>query len=164
MSDLVKILPKPNNHSKVIKRFQTVNDIVELLLLADLQNSVYSKILHSYFNTGNKLKDIRSAYNYALANIQYLKEGTLQTAKTIPAILNFGFGDCKHFSLFLASCCRALNIPYKFRFTSYNKYNSEASHVYIVANVYGKELILDGVLRIFGAEKPYQYKYDYKPL
>jgi hypothetical protein len=164
MNDLVKILPRPDGKSKVIKRFQKVSDIVELLLIADLQNSVYKNILSSYFSTGNKLKDIRAAYNYALANIQYLKEGTLQTAKTIPAILNFGFGDCKHFSLFLASCCRALSIPYKFRFTSYNKYDSEATHVYIVANVYGKELILDGVLKVFGAEKPYQYKYDYKPL
>lgn len=164
MNELVKILPKPDHKQRLVKRFQTVSDIVDLILVADKQNSVYSPILKGYFYTGNTIQDIRAFYKYACENIKYLKEGNLQTAKTVPAILNFGYGDCKHFSLFLGSCCRALRIPYVFRFTSYNKYDKEASHVYVVAHVYGKQIILDGVLKMINAEKPYYYKYDFKPL
>lgn len=164
MRDLVKILPVPDNKKKIVKRFQNVNDIIDLILIGDKQNKIYSQILYKYFNTGDHLADLRTCFDYAKRSIEYVAEGSSQTVKTVPAILNYGYGDCKHYSLFMASCCRSLNIPYIFRFAGYNKYKDEASHVYVVCKVYGKVLPLDAVLGVFGAEKPYHFKIDVKPL
>lgn len=164
MPDLTKYLPAPKGTRVLIKHRQTTKDIVDLLLEADYRNKVYSDVLRDYFQKStNPITNLRAGYDYTVSKIRYMKEGEHQTAKSIPAILKYGYGDCKHFSLTLASICRALKIPYKFRLTSYNRRDITPTHIYVVCNVYGKQLILDGTIKSFGIEKPYEFAYDYSP-
>ena len=164
MTALTDRLPKPQGKRVLIKSRQTTNDIITALLDVDYKNRIYKPVLKSYFTVSTSLlTNLRAGYDYTVRNLQYVKEGQHQTAKTLPVILHHGFGDCKHFALTLGSICRALNVPYVYRLTSYNKYDKTPTHIYVVAQVYGKMLILDGVIKTFGLEKPYEYAYDYKP-
>ena len=165
MKELATYLPQPQGKRILIKRTQSTKDIVDLLLEADYKNKVYAPVLKEYFQqTSNPVTNLRMAYDYTISKLKYLKEGEHQTAKSIPAILKYGYGDCKHFSLTIASICRALNIPYRFRLASYNRKDKTPTHIYVVADIYGKHLTLDGTIKSFGTEKPFAFAFDYKPI
>ena len=113
-------------------------------------------------------------YNEAPAGVQWVK--------TPARLLADGSGDCKSFSIFIASCLRCLGINHCFRFVSYN-HRKDATHVYVIAypehetrntehetrnTEHGTrntehEIILDAVVRVNGQPKfNYQEKYTYK--
>lgn len=164
MDKLTTILPKPQGKRVLLKDRQTTNDIISALLDCDYKNKIYAPVLKQYFTvSSNPITNLRAGYDYTVRKLQYIKEGQHQTAKSLPVILNHGFGDCKHFSLTIGSICRALKVPYKYRLASYTR-SKTPTHIYVVANIYGKQLILDGVIKKFGIEKPFTYAYDYSPL
>lgn len=72
-----------------------------------------------------------------------------------------GVGDCKSYSVFIASCLDALGIAGCFRFASYDKNNPLPTHVYVVVKNNNQEIILDAVMPGFNQEKPYANKLDY---
>ncbi len=69
--------------------------------------------------------------------------------------------DCKSYSVFIASLLHCLGIKGSFRFVSFNAKNDTPTHVYVVVRQGKKLIILDGVMPVFNAEKPYKYKHDY---
>jgi hypothetical protein len=72
-----------------------------------------------------------------------------------------GVGDCKSYSVFIASCLDALGILGTFRFVSYVEDDATPTHVYVVVKNNGAEIILDAVMPGFNQEKPFEHKYDY---
>ncbi len=78
-----------------------------------------------------------------------------------------GVGDCKSYSVFIASCLDALGIVGTFRFVSYEKpdpvlqQKMPPTHVYVVVKNNGREIILDAVMPGFNQEKKFESKYDY---
>lgn len=98
-------------------------------------------------------------------NLNYKAEPETQTVKTLASILSDAAGkkgnDCKHFSGFEASVLDALGINCFYRFAAYS--GKIPTHVYVVALIDGKEIIMDACLPYFDTESKYTYKVDISP-
>jgi hypothetical protein len=70
--------------------------------------------------------------------------------------------DCDDFSIFCASVLTCKGIPYKFRITKYDG-KSYFQHIYCVATINGREVVIDPVIDRYDYEKPYSEKKDFKP-
>lgn len=156
-------ISKPDGRKKTLSLFQSAQDIAGAVLMADKNNVQYDKYLNQYFNTGNKLQSLELAYNWVISKIHYNAERTTQTVKTIPRILADKEGDCKHFSILMASIARSLGFPYKFRLTSYTS-SIDPTHIYILVKYSGKWIPVDATYKAFGIEKTFTHGYDYEPL
>lgn len=165
MKDLADILPGANNRSKTLTNRQSSKDIAKAVLMAEKHNRIYTPILKDFFRTpGTPLQDLNKAFNYVIEKITYKAEKDPQTVKTLPRLLKDKQGDCKHFATIMANIARSLGFEYFFRLTSYNKFIKEPTHIYICVVVKDKIIPVDPVYKIFGEEKAYFFKYDYKPL
>lgn len=101
-------------------------------------------------------------YKFLREQITYLADPDHKQKIRLPnRFISDATGDCKSFALFTASILANLEMPVAFRFASYNAFNNTPSHVYVVTrDEKGRELIIDGVYKLFNAEKPYSYKTD----
>lgn len=167
--EILKNLPKFNNDKILIKRNQSVNDIIKALNVAHNQyKSHYDKIAREFLGHSKK----QTAYNiwkFLKKNVPYKAEpDTMQTIKSPAAILATGimgtkslyYNDCKNYSLFAGGILSALNrqgykIPYVYRFASYNMFDQDPGHVFIVINPGKNEIWLDAVLSKFNYKKSY---------
>lgn len=76
-------------------------------------------------------------------------------------LLKNGKGDCKSFSLCIASILQALQVPYVYRFIS-NTSGDNVHHVYVVAcEENGNEIIIDATITHFNKELPYAKKEEH---
>jgi hypothetical protein len=172
---ILQKLPAFNNSKLLIKKNQSVTDIIKALSVAHRQYaSDYDKIAKDFL--GHNVKQTAfNIWSFLRKNIPYKAEpDSMQTIKSPAAIITTGllgkksiyYNDCKNYSLFSGGILSALNrqghkIPYVYRFASYNLFDKEPSHVFIV--IYPdteKEIWLDAVLKEFNYKKDYQYKTD----
>jgi hypothetical protein len=115
-------------------------------------------------------KDFKPTYNslwglwrWVKTNIEYIEDPDgVQWIKDPARLYADRAGDCKSFTLFIVSVLQNLQIPYTIRFTSYIKGSKRVTHVYPVAHLNGKDIILDAVWYAFDSEKKYTYKQDFK--
>lgn len=68
--------------------------------------------------------------------------------------------DCKSFTIFIVKCLEALNIPYTIRFISQGRSNV-ASHVYPIAHLGKRNVIMDAVYDTFDKIPKHNKKFDY---
>lgn len=164
MSRLGNYISADMREKKIVNR-QNAGDIVKLLLICDYNSRPYKEILKKYFDEGDELKTCQKIWAWMKKNIQYRKEPpSRQTGKTIGRILNDKYGDCKAFATFCVACCKACDIPVNFRLASYKWNDKTPTHIYAVAKINGRQVVIDGVLNRFDYEAPYKYAYDVKPL
>jgi hypothetical protein len=98
-----------------------------------------------------------------LRTLKYIKDPAGYQFIKLPRKLNESSGDCKSYSLITAAILQELNLPVKFRYSSYDANDPTPSHVYTVTeDENGKDIIIDGVYTKFNKEVPYQHKKDYK--
>jgi hypothetical protein len=81
----------------------------------------------------------RNIFNFLKQNISYkIESENLQTLKTLAAIIAQGYGDCKHYALFIGGVLDSLTrqsiqrIPWAFRFASYSWFDETPGHVFVV--------------------------------
>lgn len=154
-------LPGLQGKSQVISKFHDTGDIIELVLnqdgrFQDQTNKFTEKL------KGLTLNDqCKYIWQTLRDNVTYKADTPFKQDLKSPArLFSDGVGDCKSFSLFEASCLRNLNIPYAYRFVSFNQAQTP-THVYILAMPgTSKEIIMDGVLPKFDYQKPFTYKHD----
>lgn len=122
--------------------------------------------LAPYFKNVDKKTSCKLIFIFCKNVVPYKREpGNKQTAKTLPRILQdakMNGGDCKHYATISASLCKALGIPVKLRLISQNFYDKSPNHIYAVAKINGKDVIIDPVLKNFDTEARFNYKYDVK--
>lgn len=157
---------KPKFNTEVIKGTQNANNIALQVKRAVLESKPAAEALAFKFQGKTPLYSCFNVYDYCRKNIKYTKESAnLQTAKTLQRILydkkNGSFyGDCKHYTIFCCSILKALGIKTQLRLISQNFYNAEPTHIYCVAKVNGKEIIVDPCMKNFDHEAQYKYKYN----
>jgi hypothetical protein len=152
---------KPKFKREIIRGSQTAGNIATQLKRAIYESEASAKYISHKFKGNSVLLTCFNLYDYCRNNITYKKEGAnLQTAKTIPMILATKSGDCKHFTIFCCSVLRALGIKTQMRLISQNFYDSDPNHIYCVAIVNGKEIIVDPCIKVFNSEATYKYKYN----
>jgi len=155
---------KQKNQSFLVSRYQTSGEISGAIVKAIKESEQSANELKKFFESENKLTSCKLIFIFCKNAVPYKKEsGLKQTAKTLPRILadaKINGGDCKHYATTCAALCRALNIPVKLRLISQRYETKQPNHIYAVAIVNGKEVILDPVLKNFDTEARFNYKYD----
>lgn len=145
--------------------------IVENGKTIDIQKVIISVSKDNIWNDTKEFsKDFSATYNglwalwrWVKTNIQYIEDPNgVQWIKDPSRLYEDGSGDCKSFTLFIVSVLQNLKVPYTIRFTSYLKGSKRVTHVYPVAHLNGKDVILDAVWYAFDSEKRYTYKQDFK--
>lgn len=158
------ITPKYTN--EVIRGTQNAKNIAAQVKRAIIESKDQAELIKHNFKGRTPLMSCFNVYNYCRNNIKYNKESAnLQTAKTLSRILSdkkngYSYGDCKHYTIFSSSILRALGIKTHLRLISQNFYNAEPTHIYCVAIINGKEVIVDGCMKTFDNEAQYKYKYN----
>lgn len=114
------------------------------------------------FQGQNNTATARNIFDFLKSNINYSADGDTQKIKLPGRFVAEAVGDCKSYSLFTAAILNALNIPFAFRYASYNPTDSTPQHVYIIATPESNPIVIDAVNQLpFNTEKPYTFKKDY---
>lgn len=155
---------KAKNNNYLVARYQTAAQIAGAIVKAIDESKPAAQFLAPKFKNSDKEKTAKLIWIFCRQAIPYKREpGSRQTAKTLPRILadaQTAGGDCKHMSITAASLCKALNIPVRLRLISQSAYDTSPNHIYCVATINGKDVIIDAVLKRFDTEARYNYKYD----
>jgi len=155
---------RPNFKGVLVARYQNTEQIAAAIQLAINESAPAANYLSKFFKNPNKIESLRLIYFFTKKTIPYKKEpGSRQTAKTLQRILNDSKttgGDCKHYSVTIASLCKSLNIPVKLRMVGQSLLNDNLTHIYPVAIINGNEFILDCCVSGFNQECRYTTKKD----
>lgn len=156
-----KTIKKPRGQRETIVPWNAeTQEIMQALLYADKNAGDQTKDLAQKFS-GSDHDKMEMLWHFVKDNIQYKEDGGIhQKIQSPEALWKSRKGDCKSFSLFVASMLQNWGIPYVYRFTGYND-DQEVTHVYVVAYP-GKrtQVIIDGVHDKFNDEAKYSFKRD----
>lgn len=157
-----QVEPSPGRKEVLFQNVVT-DDIIEVILYADSKLGEQTKKAAHLLRGKNSLETCRNIWDFVRSEVKYKKDRPGdEIIKSPSRTLQDGFGDCKSFSLLEASFLKNLGISYRYRFTGYPG-DKWVSHVYVVAEVEGKEIILDGTYNRFNSEVPFKFGYDYHP-
>ena len=86
----------------------------------------------------------QAIFGYMVTNTHYrLDDDGEQLIKSPARLIADGCGDCKSYTMFIASCLHSLGIPCKVRFVNFDG-GTQYTHVYPVAiDEQGNEIIMD---------------------
>lgn len=109
-----------------------------------------------------------SVFAYLVDNVYYkLDDDGVQYIKSPARLLADGCGDCKSFTMFIASCLHCLGIQHVIRFVNFDG-GKQFTHVYPVAiDEMGREIILDACEKdsdgfvLYDFARPYKKKKDF---
>lgn len=150
-------LPAYQGRIAVITDEQNVHDIIAAIKQMHSKHAAdYDKISYMFLKETPEAT-CRAIFNFLKKNISYKIEPVKsQSVKSPAALIHQGYGDCKHYSLFTAGILNSLDrlglqkISYSYRFASYDLFDVEPKHVFVVAFPNSnKELWIDPVLKSF---------------
>lgn len=153
----------PKNKNLLISRYQTAPEIAAAIVKAVRESEADAAKIAPYLKGSGKLSAARLIFVFIKNTIPYKKEpSSKQTARTLARILSEAKkgGDCKHYATASAALCKALNIPCRLRLIAQIPNSKVPNHIYTVARINGKDVIIDPVLKNFNSEANYNYKYD----
>lgn len=150
IEDLLAALPPYRDEWITITGRQSVKDIIVEVLNSHREFAPYYDDIALFFD-GDTVEDIaNNLYDFLKQNIRYHEEKEEnQTTATPSGILTRREGDCKHYSTFAGGILDAINrltgknIKWNYRFASYDPFNKNPHHVFIVVNDHGREIWID---------------------
>lgn len=94
----------------------------------------------------------RNVWEFVSQSIRYKKDPPGHEKIKSPAQTTAdGFGDCKSMSLLAGSLLKNLDIPHRYRYAVYRG-DRDYTHVYLVAEIDGRDVVVDTTHYAFGAE------------
>lgn len=154
---------------RVLYRDGNTTDIIRAIMYADADSAQWidPKGLGS-LKGADQTETLQNIYALMQGRIGYRADQPGHEIVRSPAYL-FGTatGDCKSYSVAIGAFCREFGIPYRYRFTSGSR--KDFHHVYVVATVGGKDVVLDAVpdsegrYLAFGKERRYTRSVDLRP-
>lgn len=153
------------NKKNIIVQDQSTGDIIKAIIDTHPKYLSDYKKIAVYFKGQNEIKSCEKIWNFLKKNIRYVVESEQkQFVRSPAAILKQAVSDCKCYSLFAGGIADSLGMKFCYRFASYNDYNKQPGHVFVVVNPgTSNEIWIDPVLSYFNYKKPYFYKIDKKP-
>ena len=157
----VGLIPKSDGIESVIHKDGGTEDIMEVVVNAS--NKKTKKEFCQFAEQFDRSEEgLRKLWSFVKYKITYKVDPDGRQDILLPsALFERGYGDCKSKTVFIVHVLKCLNIPYIIRFTSYVK-NGNMSHVYPIAYLNGKYIIIDSVYDFFNREKKYSEKTDVK--
>lgn len=154
---------KAKNKDIFVSRYQTTGEIAGAIVRAIKESEPTAQKIKQYFTNPDKYTSAKMIFIFCKNLLPYKREpAATQTARTMARIIQDAKkgGDCKHFATLSAALCKALNIKCKLRLISQSYDTKQPNHIYTVAIIKGKEVIIDAVLNKFDTEARYNYKTD----
>lgn len=141
-------------------------DIIETILWMD-QNSrrwINQDAAAECLRGSTTEQTLRNVWGFVRSNVRYQADRPGYEKVQSPGALFAGSrkGDCKSLSIAEAALLRALDIPYKYRFASYET-GGDYTHVYVVAKTSKGWVPLDAVYDYPLKEQQYVKKTDISP-
>lgn len=138
-------------------------DIIETILYMDAHGAAWVVTENvDCLRGATDYETLRNVWQFVKRNLRYQADRPgHERVKSPGALYTSGLGDCKSFSIAEGALLRALGIPYKYRFAAYEP--GDFTHVYVVADLGGDEVIMDAVHSQFDDEVRYQKKKDIRP-
>lgn len=152
-----KTIPAPDYKSVVRHKDGDTQDIINTILYAD---SMLGSYMCSFASAFDKTYDgLYELWDFTRKSITYLPDEPGHEKVKDPRVTwKDKSGDCKSFSLFIGSVLKCLGISYKYRFASYA--GKDPTHVYVIAKLNGRDVILDSTIDRFDYEVSYLKKWD----
>jgi len=156
---------------RVLYRDGNTADIIRVIMVADRDSSKFIDPAGIEVIRGNSERaTLQNIYDLMQGRINYKTDKRGHEVVRSPAYLFYsGIGDCKSYSVAIAAMCRAVGIPYRYRFTAPSP-RSKYSHVYVVATLSdGTDIALDaipdnlGKYEKMGTERRAGKKLDLRP-
>lgn len=147
---LIAALPQYRDEWVMVTEDQNVHDIISDILAKHKEFAPYYDRIALYFD-GDSIDEIcETLYTFCKKNIKYKEEKDSQQTTALPTgLLIRGYGDCKHYASFIGGVLDGLNrmagkkIKWNYRFVSYNAFNPDPHHVFIVVNDNDNEIWID---------------------
>jgi len=156
---LLSRLPAFRGEKKLIKREQSVSDIVDEVLNAHVAFAGHYDLIADLFEFSNPVDVLENIFDFVRKNVRYREESEhSQLTKSPAAILQPGStNDCKCISLFVAGVLDALNrkgwdFDWSFAFAGYG--SKKIKHVFVSVGVGGETFWVDPVLPEFDQRTP----------
>lgn len=133
----------------------TTEDIIKVISRADKLAAPYTAKFAAELAArhGNDKTAILKDVWQLLKSLRYRADDHHQKVKSPAQLIADGVGDCKSYSVFIASVCQNLNIKYKYRYADYDR-DDDVNHVYIVAYPDSGPVVVDAVHTAFNREAP----------
>lgn len=139
-----------------------VPDIVGMIASVDASLKGDTKQLAGKYRRNEQ--GLKEFYGYVVREVAYKADGPEKEVIKYPSrTLRDKKGDCKSMSILIGSFLKDKGIPYIYRFTYTDKNNPLGWHVYPIATINGKQIVMDAVVKQFNKEHPYVAKFDYAP-
>lgn len=157
---ILQALPPFKNKRVLIKRAQTVSDIMKETLNAHEFFSKDYDSIASFFSGGSQLDTVKNLFNFLKLNVEYREESVrVQQTKSPAAILETGFCDCKCYALFIGGILDACNrlggsFNWCYCYASYTRGVKTPGHVFVEVLIDGREYWIDPVLSSFDKRYP----------
>lgn len=154
-------IKRADNVREILHKDGDTNDIINTILYADKMAGSFTKEFAQHLQGPTLIATCGNIWKFIKENIRYKEDGgTFQDIQSPAHLWSSKQGDCKSFSVFAASCLRNLNIPYNYRFVSFNPYSTRVTHVYVIVPTKSGEIIIDAVWHSFNQQKKFQSKKD----
>lgn len=138
-------------------------DIMNTVMLADGKAGAYCAKLAQALTGADQVQTCYNIWKFWKQNVKYVEDPDGQQFIKSPAYLyEVGEGDCKSYSVAIASCLKHLGIPYAYRFIT-QEAGKPFHHVYIVAHTNKGTVLIDCVIDYFNKENAYERKRDVSP-
>jgi len=160
---ILQLLPIPKYQDQKIMRNQSTNDIIRELTSSYYLYSDQGKNIWKQFHSNDPIKTAKNIHRFLQHNVEYeIEPEDNQTSKSLSRYLNDGFGDCKHYSLAIASILKYMPEydNFCFRFVSYDMFDPSVTHVYVVAKTKDGQTISIDPLQDFNYEKKFYFHKD----
>ena len=156
ISDIIDKLPAPKNVSLIIEENQEVNDIINEIINAHRIFKNQYCLIASDFIGKSDFDTVKNIFDFLKNNIRYEIESEEEQKTVSPSVLlREKKGDCKHYASFCAGILDCLGIPFSYRFASYSIWDKMPTHVFVVANLNGKDIWIDPVLSELDQRLPF---------
>lgn len=154
------LVDKPKNINKRIFENGNTIDIVKLVYTVFQKNWEQCRLLADDLEGRNRTETCKNIFDFIDENISYKTDiPGEQNIRTPARLINDKFGDCKSYTILIASILRCLKIPFFFRFVAYSP--GDVTHVYIVAQTENNEPIYIDVVAKKQRNKPFNTEINY---
>lgn len=156
---------KPTTNTVMIRHDNAgVPEILDLIFVASKYGPSFTAKFAPALRGQTVTDTLENVWRFVRQNVKYKRDAAGKEKVKSPGKLIYdGVGDCKSFSVIIASILTNLGIKWKYRVAFYDPKQPNAGHIYPVAIVGGNEIIVDAVHDTFDEEVEYWRAYDYAP-
>jgi hypothetical protein len=168
-NDLIKALEGTAPVPYCVVDEQTAGDIMNEILKGHRENAWHYDLIAGFIESDNVQDACRELWDFCRDNLTYYEEsGEYQYVYCPLTILVRRRVDCKNYAGFIAGMLDALKrkgwpVVVKYRFVSYEIFNRDPHHVFVVCNPNTDDIWIDPVLGNFDEKLFYWYKVDRMP-